>query len=118
MYFPTDEVIIPVVNPCQPSPCGPYALCQVVNELPSCSCLPEYKGTPPNCKPECISNSECPANQVCVQQKCTNPCPSLCGTNAECHVVHHIVHCVCPNSYTGDPYTSCSFISKIITIHK
>ncbi|KAI4480699.1 hypothetical protein M0802_014155, partial [Mischocyttarus mexicanus] len=105
-----NEVYAPIVNPCQPSPCGPYAICQVVNESPSCSCLPEYKGSPPNCKPECISNSECPANQVCIKQKCTNPCPSLCGTNAECHVVHHIVHCVCPNSYTGDPYTSCSFI--------
>lgn len=100
------------VNPCQPSPCGPYATCQVINDLPSCSCQPEYKGSPPNCRPECISNPECPSHQSCVRQKCKDPCPGLCGESAECHVVQHVPHCVCSYGLTGDPYTRCSVIRK------
>lgn len=99
-----------MINPCQPSPCGPYAQCQVINDMPSCSCLPEYRGSPPYCQPECISNPECPGHQSCVRQKCIDPCPNLCGENAECHVVQHIPYCVCSYGLTGDPYTRCSVI--------
>lgn len=96
------------INPCVPSPCGSNAICKPINDSPSCSCLPEYVGSPPNCRPECISNSECPSNLACINQKCKNPCPGLCGPNAECRVVSHTAMCVCSVGYVGDPFRQCN----------
>lgn len=97
----------PPVNPCQPSPCGPYATCRVVNDSPSCSCEPNYLGSPPNCRPECVSSSECPKNMACKNQKCEDPCPGSCGANTECNVVSHTAICSCVYRYSGDPFTEC-----------
>jgi len=94
-------------NPCQPSPCGLYAVCQVSGESPSCSCLPDYTGSPPSCRPECVSNSECASHLACMMLKCRDPCPGSCGANAECHVVSHTPNCICPSGFTGDPFTQC-----------
>lgn len=96
-----------VINVCKPSPCGPNALCRVVNDSPSCTCMPEFVGAPPSCRPECISNSECPGNLACMNQKCRDPCPGSCGAFAECRVVSHTPMCVCSTGYTGDPFTQC-----------
>ena len=101
------EIPIPPRNPCQPSPCGPNAQCQVAGDSPSCSCLPEFIGTPPNCRPECVSNSECSSHLACIRQKCRDPCPGTCGSNAECRVVSHAPNCICPAGYTGDPFSNC-----------
>jgi len=95
-------------NPCQPSPCGPNAECRVIRESPSCSCLPEFLGTPPNCRPECVSNSECASNLACINRKCKDPCPGTCGLNAECRVVSHTPNCVCLPGFFGDPFLQCN----------
>lgn len=95
-------------NPCQPSPCGPNSQCRVVGETPSCSCLSEFIGVPPNCKPECISNGECPSILACINQKCKDPCPGTCGQNAECRVVSHTPNCVCVEGYIGNPFVLCN----------
>lgn len=105
--FIAPEPVVPQ-NPCEPSPCGPNARCRVVNDAPSCSCSPEFIGTPPNCRPECVSNSECSAQMACVNQKCRDPCPGSCGANADCRVVSHTPMCVCPSDYIGDPFTQCT----------
>lgn len=104
---PIQQVTERPENPCQPSPCGSNALCQVINDSPSCSCLPEFSGIPPNCRPECVSNSECSSNLACINQKCRDPCPGSCGANAECRVVSHTPMCVCITGFTGDPFTQC-----------
>lgn len=67
------------INPCQPSPCGPNSKCRVVNDIAVCSCVDEYIGSPPNCRPECTVNSECPQNKACHKFKCANPCAGTCG---------------------------------------
>lgn len=95
-------------NPCVPSPCGPNSECRVTGDSPSCSCLAEFIGAPPNCRPECISNSECPTNQACINQKCSDPCPGLCGQNANCRVFSHTAMCLCDGGFTGDPFSQCS----------
>lgn len=98
-------------DPCYPSPCGLNSQCVVsVDNKPSCSCIQNYVGSPPNCEPECRANSECPTNQACIRQKCTDPCIGLCGFNALCQVTLHLAQCTCPESYTGDPFTVCSQI--------
>lgn len=95
------------IDPCQPSPCGLNSECRVVGDSPSCSCLKDFIGTPPNCRPECVSNVECPNHLACINSKCKDPCPGLCGQNAECRVVSHAANCICQTGYIGDPFSRC-----------
>ena len=43
----------------------------------------------PNCRPECLSNSDCDSSKACLRQKCVDPCPGSCGLNSQCHVRSH-----------------------------
>lgn len=97
----------PIVNPCNPSPCGPNSQCREINNHAVCSCVSGYIGVPPMCRPECVVSSECPLNRACVDQKCSDPCPGTCGANARCQVVNHNPICSCPSGYSGDPFIEC-----------
>lgn len=94
-------------NPCIPSPCGPNAQCRVVGSSPACSCLESYIGRPPNCRPECTINEECPPNLACQNERCRDPCIGSCGVHATCVTVKHAPHCNCEIGYTGDPFAGC-----------
>jgi hypothetical protein len=94
-------------NPCQPSPCGPNSQCRQINGQAVCSCVPGYIGSPPTCRPECVTNNECPQNEACSNQKCRDPCPGTCGVNAKCQVINHNPICSCPPRYSGDPFIRC-----------
>lgn len=96
-----------VKNPCSPTPCGFNSQCREINNQAVCSCLPEYLGSPPGCRPECTISSECARDKACVNQKCTDPCPGVCGLNTHCHVINHNPICTCQLSFTGDPFTRC-----------
>lgn len=52
-------------------------------------------------------NSECPSNLACIREKCVDPCPGSCGTNAQCTVLNHNSICTCAVGFTGDPFTNC-----------
>lgn len=91
-----------------PSPCGPNAICQVQNDQAICSCISNYIGRPPNCRPECIIDSDCPTNLACVCDRCQNPCQGTCGANTQCTVLYHRPICSCVSGYTGDPFIGCS----------
>lgn len=95
------------MNPCLPSPCGPYSQCKDINGSPACSCLSGYVGNPPNCRPECVINSDCANDKACIRESCINPCPGSCGINAVCEVTNHIPVCSCLEGYTGDPFSNC-----------
>ena len=95
------------VNPCQPNPCGPNSQCREINGQAVCSCSPTFVGSPPGCRPECVTSSECTLDKACVNQKCTDPCPGTCGTNARCNVNNHSPICSCQSGYTGDPFARC-----------
>lgn len=99
-------------NPCNPSPCGLNAVCENIAGNPICRCLPEYINSPPNCRYECIINSECPLDKSCINRKCVDPCPNSCGIHANCKVINHIPNCYCPNSLTGNPLSQCSPITS------
>lgn len=91
-------------DPCTPSPCGKNALC---NEG-QCNCLSEYQGDPyVECRPECVLNSECPRDKSCVRNKCVDPCPGTCATNAICEVHNHVAMCHCPDKMTGNAFFEC-----------
>lgn len=99
-------------DPCIPNPCGINALCNNKNGLASCSCMPDFFGSPPNCRPECTVNSECESVKSCVRQKCINPCIGACGQSSECRVVNHAPICSCPQGYQGDPFLMCTVIQS------
>lgn len=99
-----------VVNPCLPSPCGPYSQCREVHGQAVCSCLQAYIGSPPSCRPECMISSECPFDKACVNQKCVNPCLNICGPYTVCRVVRHSPICSCQPGYTGDAFSQCYLI--------
>lgn len=99
-------------NPCAQSPCGPNALCQIRGESPACSCMPNYIGAPPNCRPECAISPECPSNLACINLKCRDPCVGLCGINARCSVINHNAVCSCIEGFSGDPFSNCQSIVK------
>lgn len=98
---------LPRTAPCEPSPCGSYSLCRVINDHAVCSCQPNYIGTPPSCRPECTVSSECPQNKACINNKCQDPCPGTCGISARCQVVNHNPICSCVAGFTGDPFVRC-----------
>lgn len=105
--------IEPPSNPCSPSPCGANAVCKERNNAGSCSCLDTYIGNPyEGCRPECVVNTDCPSNRACVNNKCADPCPGTCGSNAECQVVSHVPLCTCITGYTGDPFRYCVYQGK------
>lgn len=104
--YPLEERV--PINPCHPSPCGPNSVCQPQNLDAICSCLPNYIGRPPNCRPECTMDADCPTTLACICDKCQSPCNGACAPNAHCTVLYHRAHCACDDGYTGDPYTGCS----------
>lgn len=109
-------MVIPPQNPCDPSPCGPNSQCRVLGDTPACSCLPNFVGRAPNCRPECVINAECPGNLACQQEKCIDPCPGSCGPNTDCIVITHRPVCSCQVGYTGDPFAGCNIVPSKINI--
>lgn len=100
--------IYDVIQPCNPNPCSSNAVCRQQNNAGACECLPSFLGNPyEGCRPECSLNSDCPSNRVCTQSRCVEPCPGLCGANAECHVSQHIPQCNCIRGFIGNPYKNC-----------
>lgn len=112
LIFVEHPVVFEPENPCLPSPCGLFSECRVVNNRPVCSCLTNYFGQPPNCKPECIVDSECAQTRACVNQICKDPCPGSCGYNAECRTINHSPVCYCLPGYSGDPFSGCQECKK------
>lgn len=101
------------ISPCTPSPCGPNAECREQPGAGACVCMTGYFGNPyEGCHPECIVNSDCPSNRACVRNKCIDPCPGTCATNADCQVVNHSPQCSCHPGYTGDPFNQCRLQRK------
>lgn len=114
-YFYLPIFTVPVqdipIDPCNPSPCGGNAVCKERNGVGSCSCLSEYFGDPyTGCRPECVQNSECDRSRACINNKCKDPCPGVCGINAECIVQNHSPSCNCRTGYTGNPADVCRII--------
>lgn len=70
--------------------------------------MPDYSGSPPNCRAECVTNTECSSNKACINRKCKDPCQGSCGTNAECRVISHTPICLCQIGYSGDPFIQCN----------
>jgi hypothetical protein len=101
------------MNPCVLSPCGPNSICRVSDNRAVCSCQVNYFGAPPNCRVECMVNSDCTRDKACKNAKCLDPCLGTCGQHAICRVVNHSPICTCSSGYVGDPFEKCQIESKL-----
>lgn len=73
-----------------------------------CECIRDFHGDPyAGCRPECVLNSDCSRNLACINSKCQDPCPGVCGSQAICTVTNHIPICSCPAGLTGDAFRAC-----------
>lgn len=107
-YFTVIQNPTPTVDPCTPSPCGPFTTCVVSVNRPVCACMSGYLGSPEaGCEPGCTTNSDCPLSEACINRLCVEPCAGTCAPTAECKVVRHHPLCSCPDGYTGDPFINC-----------
>lgn len=94
---------IPNYDPCD-NVCGANANCD--NAI--CTCIDNYFGDPyVGCRPECLMNSECSPSMACINNRCVDPCPGVCGVQALCDVSNHIPSCSCPKGYSGDAFIAC-----------
>lgn len=83
-------------------------MCTERNGAGACTCLPDYYGDPySGCRPECVTNSDCPPVKACSNNKCKDPCPGVCAFNAECRVINHSPQCSCNVGFTGNPLSGC-----------
>lgn len=89
--------------------CGPNADC--VDSI--CRCRADFIGAPPYCRPECLKSSECDWKLMCLNRRCTDPCPGACGQGAVCTAFAHEPRCDCPPSTTGNPFIECRPIENI-----
>lgn len=106
MQLFTEPVTLDV---CNPSPCGPFSRCQQADGRASCTCLPDYRGTPPFCMPPlnaCVNSASCGPRLTCINQRCVDPCVNSCGRSATCNVVNRSPVCSCTTGF-GDPLITC-----------
>lgn len=96
-------------EPCYPSPCGLNTICRKQQSAAICECIPGFYGNPfgAGCHPECTISSDCSRDKTCVNNKCVDPCPGVCGYAAICHTVNHSPICSCPTHMVGDPFSEC-----------
>lgn len=83
----------------EPDACADSAECYAVRHRAECRCRPGTAGDPSvGCSPVgCRADSDCPSDRACENAKCVEPCTSSpCSAPAECRVVEHEAHCVCP----------------------
>ncbi|KAI2804698.1 hypothetical protein BLOT_003686 [Blomia tropicalis] len=127
-------------NPCTLfGACGQNALCKPLNHDRVCTCIPDFTGDPRiQCEriippPECTSDSQCPqehmcqnqrciygcrssfncpSDKTCINEKCLSPCvqSGACGANALCTSSNHVAVCNCPSGFRGDPLSECKEI--------
>lgn len=111
------------VNPCaQSKECVEPAICVPLNHKADCACPPGYLGSvATGCelpKAGCRSDSECPSQQACINDRCINPCAESqpCGTNAICTTFDTVpvktMICECPPGYEGNAVIACAEIPK------
>lgn len=96
-------------DPCYPTPCGINTICRTSVNSAVCECIPGYYGSPTGagCHPECVISSDCERTKACVNNKCIDPCPDVCGYGATCKTVNHSPICSCPDRTIGDPFVEC-----------
>lgn len=104
------------VPACASDTCGPQTECYGINHNPVCECLPGYSGNPKlGCNViGCKSDSECPSEKACINQKCENPCEQQpCITKEICRAYNHKAECSCPPGTISGLYGACMQLDAV-----
>merc|ERR1712004_171305 len=113
-YICQNQKCVEKPDPCDPSPCGPGAVCTInFGGNPICRCEPGLIPKPDTitgCGPECVRDPDCQSGYICQSQRCVvkpDPCdPSPCGPNTECSVTPNgNPICRCLPNYIPQPDT-------------
>jgi len=112
-YICQNQKCVEKPDPCNPSPCGPGAVCTVnFGGNPICRCEPGLIPKPDTitgCGPECVRDPDCQQGFICRNQKCIvrpDPCdPSPCGPNTYCTNANGNPICKCQTGYIPAPDT-------------
>ena len=84
-YICKNQTCIKRPDPCDPSPCGPGAICTVGPSVnPVCRCEPGLIPKPDTitgCGPECVIDPDCSSDHICENQKCVEK-PDTCNVGA------------------------------------
>merc|ERR1712079_227004 len=113
-YICQNQKCVEKPDPCDPSPCGPGAVCTInFGGNPICRCEPGLIPKPDTisgCGPECVRDPDCQSGCICQSQRCVvkpDPCdPSPCGPNTECSVTPNgNPICRCLPNYIPQPDT-------------
>ena len=103
------------VSPCiLEAACAINAECYGENHRPKCRCPKETIGNPyEKCQAtDCVVNSDCNEDSVCIKGVCLNACSpeggNPCAYNANCFARNHAASCKCPPALPqGDPLSHC-----------
>ncbi len=78
-----EDVPLQAADPCYPTPCGQNTICRRSQNRAICECIPGYYGNPSGsgCHAECTISADCSRDKACVNNKCVDPCPGVCGQN-------------------------------------
>lgn len=60
-------------------------ICRRSQNRAVCECIPGYYGNPSGsgCHAECTISADCSRDKACVNNKCVDPCPGVCGQNGK-----------------------------------
>lgn len=103
------------VNLCSYQPCGPNAICTVVDHKIQCKC-PEigfFSGDAYNhqigChQVECLQDSDCPSDRQCRDFVCENACDRVdCGPKGACFIRDRQATCRCETGFENKGVLSC-----------
>jgi len=64
------------------------------------------------CRVECITSDECSQQTACIMNKCADPCPGFCGSQATCTVRNHAPFCSCLRGFVGNAFQGCQRMRK------
>lgn len=104
---------------CHDDDCAATAQCQGKQHKPTCTCPPGATGNPyVACSvladpPECLYDVDCPSQQACINNHCSNPCrtANVCQPEQLCSVLDSLplrtIICKCPTDMVTNDNGQC-----------
>ncbi|XP_022668562.1 uncharacterized protein LOC111253451 isoform X4 [Varroa destructor] len=103
------------IDPCANNPCGPYAICSVLNHRRQCHCPKTglFTGDPYDknrgcIAVDCLADTDCHLSEHCVNFVCQSPCDNVnCGPHGTCVVRNRQSSCECDRGYENKGLLHC-----------
>lgn len=85
------------VNPCEQTHCGPNSICNVVNRVPTCTCLSPFVPSNQGIQNGCVRvSTSCTTDFDCGNEVCFNgQCKAVCRNNKDCSYGERCIQKIC-----------------------